>query len=346
MNSTHYQMDRIYLFSIQVLTLIAVLSNIICACVFSRLKATIFKYLAINSVVDCILVSSLVLVPFIKSSLYPSIDGAYWMNVYRIGGLAYFFRSLGFLSSFISIKISIDRLRFVKSKYTANLGSNTSKLQMAKVLGPLFVIAFGANIPKMMFASIVEVNKNGSSSCNCTEYKSILSTGSNLAIVNQTLVVNGINVFIVCALIVLNTLLVINICKKFNDAASKNRNQQIELANLNTIGVIEQIDRNKRATATIASIRQIETRQERMKRDTAQLVVWSALLNLVDQLALVSINLFLVLDRGKSIYSNRSLIFAVHLLLLLSHSANIFIYSLFNKQFAKGLRNLFSLSQN
>ncbi len=341
-------MDRIYFFFIEVLTAMAVVSNIICACVFSRLKAAIFKYLAINSAVDCILILSLVVMPFINSSFYPSIDGTYWMNVYKIAVVFYFTRSLAFLSSLINMKISIDRLSFIKSKYSINHRSTTSKLQVAKVIGLFASISFCINIPEMFFVDIAETMINGSL-CNCTKYEFMFITQSRLAIFCHALGMYGVNLFNICAFVVLNIILVVNIRKKFDDGtsqASKHRSQQIDLVNLNASCTMEPTETNKRATMactnkpTISKARQMEIRQRRMKRNTAHLVGWAVFLNLTEQFFIFMANFFLILSREKAEVLNRPLAYAFHCVLLLSHSLNIFIYYAYNKQFAQGLRNL------
>jgi hypothetical protein len=330
--------DIVYLISIEIFTVLSLIANITCAWIFSngRFKAAIFRYLTISSIVDCAFVLSMAPMPLIHSTAYPTLDETYWLNLYKVVVLFYFSRSFGLLSSLINIKISIDRLHLIKSKYIVN---NRTKLNSRniRILTFIFVlISFGINLPKMFFVRIIDANDNNftllsnQTSDIVRKYDAVILHEPTCAMLSHFLAVYLTNIPTLFTFIVLNCVLILNVNKKLH---VNHQTPKLPTENENYC-----TRKRTRKIKSKAIDRIIKNRS--VQRNTTCLVFWSTVMNSMDQFVLILVNLFLIVNQQKSFYFNRPLTFAIHSSLLFSHSSNICLYYVYNTQFAICLKKI------
>jgi hypothetical protein len=274
--------------------------------------------------------------PLINSSSYTALDASYWLNVYRVYGLFYSSRSLGLLGSLLNIKISIDRLHLIKSKYIVSLDrlNTETNSKRFKILSLVFVLtAFGINTPKMFFVKIFETVNNSTDHClaACTQYKAVILQDSSLAIFSHILAIYLTHIPLVVVLIVLNSILISNVNKKKecyqNGLVSTRDNELHEL---------------RRTGSSQPEIGHTVVSRRGIQHKTTRLIIYATALHSIDQLVLIIVNLFLIINQEKSFYTNRLLTFFIHFSLLVSHSSNIIIYYAYNRQFSICLKNIMS----
>jgi hypothetical protein len=157
--------DIVYVASIGIVVTLAAVTNYLSAYIFSsrHFKTVIFKYLALNSVVDGTLVLTTVFVPFLDPTSLSSGNKSYPIQFYRLYGILYLSHSLELFSTMISIKVAIHRFLLIRMGYESSINKSNFKL-MSLIM---FAVSFACQVPIVFSFHIVNTWNN---STNATSY--------------------------------------------------------------------------------------------------------------------------------------------------------------------------------
>ncbi len=310
--------------TIELLSTLAVLSNYLCAYIFSskNFKTTIFKYLALNSIVDGTLLFSLILTPFVDSTLLSTWSKSYPLKLYQLYVIYYLGRSLELFSSIVSIKISVHRFLLIKLGYESSINKSNFKLMALLML----IVSLCVNIPTMYFYELKKMQTDQ----NQTHILSVYEVVYTYTKENKSSINNFFYYFLICTpnliavvlMLCINCVLILMIIEKF-----RRKNGSL----------IEHVNK----TETEFNVRNqliIHRRSKVVKRQTMLMVFLVIALNSLSQLSVLIMSLI----KADIIMHSKTRKIFIHLIFVVSHGLSILIFYKYNKQFAICLDSLFS----
>jgi hypothetical protein len=313
--------DLVYVVIPCILTLLAVVANIICTYIFAsrHFDGKIYRYIAMNSVVDCALVLIFVPLPFINSTLAPQWrPKSYYVCIYRLIVMYYLARVLGFLSSLVNLKISIDRLLFMKRNNLIYDSEQGKKFALIAVI--MTFASFLVFTPRLFLMRVAAVTNNAtlvnySDLANTNDYEVILSNHTEFNKIYNSLSMHLTTTPVFIAMLLTNISLGCYLNKKLD---MKPNMCECEAFNARPIAV----------------------RREITHRKIIVLVIWIASINLIDMIVNIAVNVIFTFYGNGSIYDCKPALFAIHLAVIFCHGINIFVYYKCNKQFASCVKRL------
>jgi hypothetical protein len=305
--------DIVYVVVIQACSWLSAVSNATLAFIFCspQFKDIIYKYLTLNSAVDCVIVIILTPLPFYNSSLVPTWKTSYAMQLYTFVVTFYLGRVLGLVSSLINLKIASDRFVIVRKKFVRNHMEEKKSYKLSLLV--IFVFSFVVFSPKLLTTSIVRINANTTQS-NFSGYE-IIEKEPMLNMISNIVIIP-----IFAGLVVVNIALTLMINRKNNDRAelpAKNRSQfwKIVVYRQNT---------------------------RRTRRSTMTMVLWITTISALSLLIKISVTILFLQSNTASVLNQRGMSFLLHFFVVFCNGVNIFIYYTYNQRFATSLKMLIS----
>jgi hypothetical protein len=314
-----FVVDIVHIVVIETISVLAIIANILCAYIFSngQFDGPIFKYLTTNSIVDCLLVLSWIVVPFINSSAVQLSNYSYYMNAYKLFVIFYVSRVLSLLSTLLNIKVAFDRIVLIRTKKNPKGTNQKFKTNVSIVFMILFSCC--ALLPKMFFMQIDKIVANNTNMSNYSlhnmpiKYKITISNESKMGKFSHYLSNYLTTIPVCCTLTLMNTILIVSICRK-------RYNSNSDLLDRRTV-----------------------VRRKATRNTILCMVIWLSSINTAIQIITLVVGLFFILEKGRSLYSYREFLFFLSFINVSCHGGNIIIYYFYNRQFAICLKRIFKL---
>jgi hypothetical protein len=314
-----FAFDIFYIVVIQVYSIVSVAANILCAYVFSMrdFKSSVFQYLTLNCLVECVFIVLMMPTAFINSRAVPFKSSSYSASLYTLIVLIYVARVVELTSDFINIKISIDRVLTIEKKTTSKKRTeNRIKCKVSVFI--MVLMAFASYTPKMFYVRIVNVNGSlfaSNQTADNQEHFAIIFFEKSFFGWFFNFFSSYVTTFsVLLTRTILNSILVVKIIKIRNI-------KQSTFTHLTRVG-------------------STRPQQAINRNHTTYLVLLTSAISMIEQINLLVLNFFFTVEKGKSIYDYRTLSFFLHLLFVFCYGSNILVYYRFNSQFADCLKRI------
>jgi hypothetical protein len=326
-SKTIYYQEMFIMTSLPVLHLTGVVSNIICAKIFSAinntLKTNTFRLLTTNSIISALFHLFCSFIPFTE-----------WMDesflkFYTQYGAIFLCRSLEMISTFINVSIVFDRYLCV-----SKMKIKRRKYKLSLCIFIYSAISSVLSLPNTFFTSITKINlsnqikyfifKNLINFLNNTK-SFIISIQYAISILSILIVIFG-NFLIIHKLHVQLNEVSSNLVKY--SSISKRLNEKNQSNIEYNQGALKSVKRNTRAV---------------IEKQTTMLVFVSSFIFVVNQISIQVLYTACLFIKTNTVSFNYIFIF-YNFFSYIFHGTNLFIYYCLNPEFALRLKQLFSKS--
>jgi hypothetical protein len=328
--------------------------NIINTIIFSSthtvFQTSIYQYLKINSIIDALHLFVITPSSLVFSKQYRDY---YLIQFYFRYIILYVSRVLNTVSSFINIKIAIDRYIYLNKKSVpipglTKHGEHNNKIKINILL--FFIFAFAYSIPNLIFYEVKLTNvtlsfSNKTKEVYKTEIVDLLKINKYLKIILHVfqVLLTCSNLFV---MIIISTLTYRIIHKKYEDFVKESmqlrKNLNTSSNNKTSEGDVEEnVTETKDGVAVesqhLSSSHVVTNpKLKRIGEKTSMLVLWVSFFFIANELV-AALGAILIITNAKSRYSEFMYSFACMIILITyvtSCTINIFLYKKFNKTFA------------
>jgi hypothetical protein len=327
-----------------------IINTIIFSSTHTAFQTSIYQYLKINSIIDGLHLFVITPSSLVFSKQYRDY---YLTQFYFRYIILYVSRVLNTVSSFINIKIAIDRYIYLNKKSVPipglkKHGEHNNKIKINILL--FFIFAFTYSIPNLIFYEVKLKNvtlsfSNKTEEVYKTEMVDLLKMNKYLKIILHVfqVLLTCSNLFV---MIIISTLTYRIIHKKYEDFVK----ESLQLRkNLNTSSNNKTSEGDAEENVTEAKDGVVAESQhlssshvvtnpklKRIGEKTSMLVLWVSFFFIANELV-AALGAILIITNAKSRYSEFMYSFACMIILITyvtSCTINIFLYKKFNKTFA------------
>jgi hypothetical protein len=285
----------------------------------------------LNSIVDGTLVFLLVLAPFIESTAIPdSISRSRFIKSYELYVIYFVVRSLGLMSSFISLKISVDRLLVLIRPKVKKFTENKTGFKVTATA--FFFASFSVFLPKWFYFDIVP--DKSVARPNTTDkyevYKIIVlqsrHSSSYISLSN-----------LIAPTTALGLMTLVNIVLILTAIASIKRLTCLSAYNRNKFAIVKSVQFSNDRVG-LPNVRFNISNRDRFRRpkgihwSSLIMTIWITVIHQLHHFMAILLNVHF-LNKPESFY-NPNILFLIYLSLIISHSSNVIVYCIYNRKFA------------